>query len=48
MSVERIRVSTGGDYGFEATAIRNKYLRTVDTVDPLLVQTSREQLDNGI
>jgi hypothetical protein len=48
MSAERFRPSTSGGYGFEAIAIRNKDLRRVDTVDPLLVQTSREQLDNGI
>lgn len=48
MSVERFRLSASGDYVFEAIAIRGKDLRAVDTVDPLLVQISWEQLDDGI
>jgi hypothetical protein len=32
MSSERFRLSASGGYVFEAVAIRNKDLRTVDTV----------------
>jgi len=36
VSVERFRLSAGGEYVFEGIAIRGKHLRAVDVMDPLL------------
>jgi Uma2 family endonuclease len=48
ISVERFRLSAGGEYVFEGIAIRGKDLRAVDTMDPVLTRISWEQLDDGI
>ncbi len=48
ISVERFRLGAGGEYVFERIAIRGRDLHAVDTMDPLLVQISWEQLDDGI